>query len=104
MLRRRGSFTPSHSFSSMLVSFEEERVVNPRGCLSSWLLKVCLVLHCVHAHHLTVDACLRNRFTSPLLLRWRNTSLVCGQVASHLWDLEYGCVIDCVSADHRPVS
>lgn len=104
MLRWRGSFIPSHSFSSMLVSFEEERVVNLRGCLSSWLLKVRLVLYCVHAHHFTVDLCFRSRFTSPLLLRLRNTSLVGGQVASHLWDLEYGCIIDCVSADHRPVS
>lgn len=104
MLRWRGSFIPSHSFSSMLVSFEEERVVNLRGCLSSWLLEVRLVLYCVHAHHLTVDLCLRSRFTSPLLLSLRNTSLVGGQVAGHLRDLEYGCIIDCVSADHRPVS
>lgn len=104
ILSWRGSFIPSYSFSSILVSFEEERVVNPRDSLSSWLFKVCLVLSCIHAHHLTANSCLGGRFTNPLLLRLRNTTLLGSQVASHLWELGYGCVIDRMPADHPPVS
>ena len=79
-------------------------MVNPRDGLSNWLFKVCLVLSCIHAHHLTANSCLGSRFTNPLLLRLRNTTLLGGQVASHFWELGYGCVIDRMPADHPPVS
>ena len=42
---------------------------------------------------------------SLLLLRLGNAGLLgSGQVASSLWALGYNCIVDCVSAEHSPVS